>query len=263
VFQPSENVLPPASPLLYHNAPAPPAGLLFDTLLTVACNELHDLQHQTLNLLTDVAAHTSNFDVLVEDLPFIEEVENILPPISAILPACSPSPKYVVWSPTPPLHYPSPIATATVQPLAALDKVYDVDFTLFPHLFAAPPCTNEAQAYLHQYTILYEQGRKIWCPQEEFVSQDFLTNIPCTSTLDDSTPHFVTPFRAKVYHEVQIRANHTLPSVTLCSKVGKHPSSLHFLVLQQLHEPEPAGAELARAGPGSSSSRAEPWGLVH
>ena len=34
------------------------------------------------------------------------------------------------------------------------------------------------------------------------------------------------------------------------------------LVLQQLYEPEPAGAEPARAGPGSSSSRAEPWGAM-
>jgi len=35
------------------------------------------------------------------------------------------------------------------------------------------------------------------------------------------------------------------------------------VVLQQLHEPEPARAELAQAGPGSSLSRAEPWELVH
>jgi len=32
------------------------------------------------------------------------------------------------------------------------------------------------------------------------------------------------------------------------------------IVLQQLYEPEPAGAKPARAGLGSSSSRAEPWG---
>ena len=122
------------------------------------------------------------------------------------------------------------LATATlVQPPATLDDIYEVDLALFPHLFTAPPCTNKAQVHPHQYTILYEQGRKIWCPQEEFVIQDFLTNIPHASALDDTTPHFVTPFHAKVYHKVQIRANHTLPSVTLCSKVGKHPSSLNFL----------------------------------
>jgi len=227
-FQPSENVLPPASPLLYHDVPAPPAGLLFDSLLIVACHKLHNLQHELLNLLTNVAAHTSDFDVIIADLPFIEEVKNIPPPISAVLPARSPSPEYIVRSPTPPLHYPSPIAAAAVQPPATPDDTYDIDFTLFPHLFAAPPCTNEAQSHPHQYTVLYEQGRTIWCPQEEFVSQDFLTNIPHTSALDNNTPHFVTPFRAKVYHEVQIRANHTLPSVTLCLKVGKHPSSLCF-----------------------------------
>jgi len=227
-FQPSENVLPPASPLLYHDTSPPPAGLLFNSLLIVVCHKLHDLQHESLNLLTDVAAHTSDFDAIVADLPFIEEVENIPPPISAVLPARSPSPEYIVRSPTPPLRYPSPVAAAAVQPPATFDNAYEVDPALFPHLFAAPPCANKAQSHPHQYTVLYEQGRKIWCPQEEFVSQDFLTNIPCASALDNNTPHFVTPFRAKVYHEVQILAQHTLPSVTLCSKVGKHPSSLHF-----------------------------------
>src|SRR5712691_6674228 len=69
------------------------AGLLFSSLLAVARDELHNLQHESLNLLTDVAAHTTDFDRLVEDIPFIEEVENIPPPISAVLPARSPSPE--------------------------------------------------------------------------------------------------------------------------------------------------------------------------
>ena len=107
-----EQVSPPPSPFLYHDVPAPPASLLFDSLLTVTCNKLHDLQHQSLNLLTNIATHTADFDALVADLPFIEEVKNILLPISAILPARSPSPEYIVRSPTPPLRYPSPVATA-------------------------------------------------------------------------------------------------------------------------------------------------------
>jgi len=223
-FHPSENVLPPASPLLYHDVPAPPAGLLFEALLTVARNELHNVQHQSLNLLSDVAAHTAVFDQLVEELPFIKEIENILPPISAVLPARSPSPKYVVWSPTPPLRYPSPVAAPAVQPPAPINEVLN-DFDLFPNLFA---CTNPSPTHPHLYTVLHEDGRKIWCPQDEFVRKDFLANIPWASTLDTANPNFVTPFRSRVYHEVLIKAVETLPLVTICAKVGLHPASLLF-----------------------------------
>jgi len=237
-FQPSENVLPPASPLLYHDVPAPPAGLLFDSLLVVARRELHDLQHESLNLLTNVAAHTTNFDALVADLPFIEEVENIPPPISAVLPAHSLSPEYIVWSPTTPLCYPSPenlvrspspvvVATTAVQPTATLNEV-PFDFDLFPNLFAAPPCTNLSPTYPHLYTILHEDGRKIWCPQDEFIRKDFLADIPRSHTLDTANPNFVTPFHSHVYHEVNIKAVDTLPPITICVKVGLHPSSLLF-----------------------------------
>jgi len=116
-----EQVSPPPSPFLYQDVPAPPASLLFDSLLTVTRNELHELQHVSLNLLTDISTHTADFDALVADLPFIEEVENIPPPIVAL--SRSPSPEYIVQSPTPPLRYPSPVATTTIQP---------------------PPTTNEA-----------------------------------------------------------------------------------------------------------------------
>jgi len=109
---PLDQVSPLPSPFLYQDVPAPPTSLLFDSLLTVTCNKLHDLQHQSLNLLTNIATHTADFNALVADLPFIEEVKNILLPISAILPARSPSPEYIVRSPTPPLRYPSPVATA-------------------------------------------------------------------------------------------------------------------------------------------------------
>jgi len=222
-----EQVSPPPSPFLYHDVPAPPAGLLFDSLLTVARNELHELQHESLNLLTNVAAHTTLFDKIVEDLPF-EEVENIPPPISAILPAHSPSPEYVVRSPTPPLRYPSPVTTAAVQPPPTNEEAVQVDFDLFPHLFATPPCVEATQRHPHLYTVVHRNGQKIWCPQEEFVSKDFLANIPRVHHLDHLSPHFVTPFRALVYHEVLIRAVHTLPAVTLCAKVGRHPASLHL-----------------------------------
>ena len=226
-FLPSENVLPPASPLLYHDIPALPAGLLFNALLTIAHNELHDVQHQSLNLLFDVAAHTADFDVLVADVPFSEEIENIPPPISAVLPAHSPSPEYIVRSPTPPLRYPSPVTTAAVQPPAALNEVPN-DFDLFPNLFAAPPCTNPLPTHPHLYTILHNDGRKVWCPQDEFVRKDFLADIPCSQALNTANPNFVTPFRSCMYHEVHIKAVSTLPPVTICAKVGLHPSSLLF-----------------------------------
>ena len=223
-----EHISPPPSPFLYQDIPAPSASLLFDSLLTVARNELHELQHQSLNLLTDVAAHTTNFDALVADGPFIEEVENIPPPISTVLPAHSPSPEYIVQSPTPPLRYLSPVGTAAVQPPPTNDDNYLVNLDLFPHLFAAPPCTNPAPTHPHLYTVLHEQGRKVWCPQDEFVNCDFLANIPCSTTLDTANPHFVTPFRSQVYHEVHIKAIDTLPAVTICAKVGLHPTSLLF-----------------------------------
>jgi len=223
-----EQVSPLPSPFLYHDVPAPPASLLFDSLLTVARNELHALQHESLNLLTDVATHTANFDALLADVPFIEEVENIPPPISAVLPARSPSPEYVVRSPTPPLRYPSPVAAATVQPPPTNDEAFQVDFDLFPHLFATPPCVATTQRHPHLYTIIHRNGKDIWCPQEEFVSKDFLANIPRVHHLDHLSPHFVTPFCALVYHEVLIRPQHTLPPVTLCAKVGCHPASLNL-----------------------------------
>jgi len=156
-----KQVSPPPSPFLYQDIPAPPASLLFDSLLTVARNKLHELQHASLNLLTDVATHTTDFNVLVADLPFIEEVENIPPPIIAL--SRSPSPEYIVRSPTPPLCYPSPITATTIQP-PPTDETFQVDFDLFPHLFATPPCVGTTQRHPHLYTIVHRNGETIWCP---------------------------------------------------------------------------------------------------
>ena len=228
VFQPSENILPPASPLLYHDVPAPPAGLLFSSLLTVARNKLHELQHASLNLLTNIAAHTTDFDAIVADLPFIKEVENIPLPISAVLPARLPTPALRYPSPEYVVRSPSPVVAATaVQPPTTLNEV-PLDFDLFPNLFAALPCTNPSPTHPHLYTVLHEDGRKIWCPQDEFIRKDFLADIPRGQALDTANPNFVTPFRSRVYHEVHIKAINTLPPITICAKVGLHPSSLLF-----------------------------------
>jgi len=213
-FRPIEDILPPPSPLLYHDVPVPPAGVLFDTLLTVARNELYDLQHQSLTLLTNIATYTANFDRLVEDILFIEEVENIPLPISAVLPARSLLPEYIVRSPTPPLRYPSPVAAAaTIQPPPAFD------FTLFPNLFAEPPCLQGADTHPHLYTVVYEAGKKIWCPQDEYIYRNPLGIIPRVEDLDNLSPFYITPFRALTYHKVHIPSN-VLPAVTICAKVG-------------------------------------------
>ena len=223
---PVDQISPPPSPFLYQDVPAPPASLLFDSLLTVTRNELHALQHESLNLLTNVATHIANFNEIIADLPFIEEVENIPPPVT--VPSRSPLPDYIVQSPTPPLRYLSPITAAAVQSPPTTNETVQVDFDLFPHLFATPPCVGATQCHPHLYTIVHRNGETIWCPQEEFVSKDFLANIPHVHHLDHLSPHFVTPFRALVYHEVVIRPQHTLPPVTLCAKVGRHPASLHL-----------------------------------
>jgi len=222
-----EQVSPPPSPFLYQDIPTLPTSLLFDSLLTVARNKLHALQHESLNLLTNVATHVADFNEIVADLPFIEEVENIPPPISAVLPAHSPSPEYIVRSPTPPLRYPSPVAAASVQPPPIVNN-YQVDLTVFGHLFANPACTEEANTHPHLYTVVYEAGKKVWCPQDKYIHCNPLGIIPRVQDLDNASPHFVTPFRALTYHEVHIHANEVLPPITICTKVGRHPSSLHF-----------------------------------
>jgi len=78
------------------------------------------------------------------------------------------------------------------------------------------------------YTVVYKRGEKIWCPQDKYIYCNPLSIIPRVQDLDEVSPLFVTPFHALTYHEVLIWAIHTLLSITLCTKVGHHPSSLHF-----------------------------------
>jgi len=97
-----------------------------------------------------------------------------------------------------------------------------------PATFAAPPCTKVADTHPHLYTVVYEHGEKIWCPQNEYIHRNPLGIIPQVQDLDEVSTLFVTPFHALTYHEVLIRAIHTLLPITICTKVGCHPSSLHF-----------------------------------
>jgi hypothetical protein len=107
--------------------------------------------------------------------------------------------------------------------IPAYNKAY-----LYPHLFSAPPCTADTCYHPHQYTVSFQNGENIWTPQEEFVNRDFLRLIPYSQDLTEALPHFVTPFRAQVFHTVSIPSTSPLPPIFLCTKVGRHTYSTPF-----------------------------------
>ena len=76
--------------------------------------------------------------------------------------------------------------------------------------------------------LFYKCGEKIWCPQDEYIHHNPLSIIPQVQDLDNVSPLFVTSFQTLTYHKVYIQSNHTLPAITICTKVDCHPSSLHF-----------------------------------
>jgi hypothetical protein len=80
----------------------------------------------------------------------------------------------------------------------------------------------------HQYTVSFQNGENIWTPQEEFTNRDFLHLIPHSQDLSEALPHFVTPFRAQVFHTVSILSMGPLPPIFLCAKVGRHTYSAPF-----------------------------------
>jgi hypothetical protein len=133
-------------------------------------------------------------------------IENIPPPIIE-------TPANRITSPHPPTF---------VLPLGDFNRA-----ELF-HLFTAPPCIAANDSHPHQYTVIYERGKKIWTLQEEYFLRDFLQHIPSWNTLDNHPDNFITPFRTHQYHTIQLTANGPLPKVHLCAKLGCHPSSLHF-----------------------------------
>ena len=150
------------------------------------------------------------FEEVIERIPLANiPVENLLPPVVTAPVAAVPSPAL----PTPPhrtLHLP-------VLP--------EVD--LFPNLFTAPLCTT-ADNHPHQYTVVYEYGKRIWTPQDEYVQRDFLVNIPKFDDLEAYHLYFAMLFRALCYHFVQVAANGPLPNIYLCAKLGLHPRSTTF-----------------------------------
>jgi hypothetical protein len=120
------------------------------------------------------------------------------------------------------------LAATAVQPTPAADFL-QVDFQLLPHLFVEPPCVVENQTrHPHQYTVVYENDRQVWCPQAEYLNPDCIRDIPRVADLDDLFPHFLTTFRSLVYHSIKLKPVGANPAPTICAKVGRHPSSLHF-----------------------------------
>ena len=99
---------------------------------------------------------------------------------------------------------------------------------LYPHLFSTLPCTTDTHYHPHQYTISFQNSENVWTPQEEFTNQDFLRLIPHSQDLTEALPHFVTPFRAQVFHTVPVLSTGPLPPIFLCAKVRRHTYSAPF-----------------------------------
>ena len=140
--------------------------------------------------------------VYLADIP----VKNLPPPVVE-------APVQTVPSPRPTLVVPRPLA----------DQV-----EYFPQLFAAPPCTTTTDHHLHQYTVIYDHGEKVWVSQNEYLVWDFINLFPKYTDLSEHPNNFVTPFRSHLFHKIQLAANGPLPNIYLCAKVSRHPNSLHF-----------------------------------
>jgi hypothetical protein len=165
-----------------------------------------------------------------EEIP-VEE----LPPPQVFAPVATiPSP--VPESPV--LHQgPAPAVFSVVEPTVLLPhQQFDEspvipaynEADLYLHLFSAPSCTVDTRYHPHQYTVSFQNGENVWTPQEEFVNRDFLRLIPHSQDLTEALPHFITPFRAQVFHMVSIPSTGPLPPIFLCAKVGRHTYSAPF-----------------------------------
>ena len=150
------------------------------------------------------------------------------------------APVATVASPAPPSPSPTPASikqetpeppTLTFSPAPVQPAPPSFNAAaLFPQLFGVPPCVDQApHSHPHQYSLLYQGEKALWCPQEELGNVDVLATIPTTEELDRYPPNFVTRFRCPVPHTTLLEScTGILPPVTLCSKVGLHPHSVHF-----------------------------------
>ena len=150
------------------------------------------------------------------------------------------APVTTVASPAPPSPSPTPASikqetpeppTLTFSPAPVQPAPPSFDAAaLFPQLFGIPPCVDQApHSHPHQYSLLYQGEKALWCPQEELGNVDILATIPIVEELDNYPPNFVTRFCCPVPHTTLLESRTgVLPPVTLCSKVGLHPHSAHF-----------------------------------
>jgi hypothetical protein len=162
-------------------------------------------------------------------------------PVEELLPPQVFTPIAVVPSPVPEspiLHQgPAPAVFPIIEPAVLLlhrhfnespvIPAYN-EADLYPHLFSTPPCTADTRYHPHQYTVSFQNGENVWTLQEEFVNRDFLRLIPYSQDLTEALLHFVTPFRAQVFHTVSIPSTGPLPPIFLCAKVGRHTYSAPF-----------------------------------
>ena len=208
--------VPPASPLVAVDRIDTPPSFLH-VLADVAAQQAYilspQLQYPPANEAQDAYVHLQ-FEEVVDRVPLADI------PVENLPPAVVEAPVAIVPLPAPP----TPVLQELPLPVVPLYAEHE----LFPHLWAAPPCSLADDVHPHQYTVVYERGEKIWCPQEEFIFRDILGTIPRYTELDNHPAYFVTPFRALAYHHIQLVANGPLPNVHLCAKVGRHPPSLHF-----------------------------------
>ena len=200
--------VPPALPLVAVDRIDTPPNFLH-VLTDIAAQQAYilspQLQYPPTVEAQDAYVHLQ-FEEVIDRVPLADI------PVENLPPAIVEAPVATVPSPTPP----TPVLQELPLPVVPLYAEHE----LFPHLWAAPPCSLADDVHPHQYTIVYERGEKIWCPQEEFIFQDILGTIPQYTELDNYPDLFVTPFRALVYHSIQLATNGPLPNIHLCAKVG-------------------------------------------
>ena len=213
------NATPPYSPVPY-------------ALLELAKEAL---RHQHLNKEDGSPLPSLQYPLLKAFVPDKEiPVEELPPPQVFALVAVVPSPA----PESPVLHRGSTPAVLRIVEPAVLSphRLFDEspiipnynEADLYPHLFSALPCTTDTRYHPHQYTVSFQNGENVWTPQEEFTNRDFLCLIPYSQDLSEALPHFVTPFRAQVFHTVSIPSMGPLPPIFLCTKVRHHTYSAPF-----------------------------------
>ena len=240
---------PPESPF-YHVL----VEVALDNLVHAARQELYQEEEENLHAHIEEPEPELQYPDPV-DVPFGEPLWSNSPNVSAQEPLWDENqdvpdlellrplvfaPVATVASPAPPSPSPAPASikqetpkpptlTFSPTPIQPAPPSFDAA-ALFPQLFGVPPCVDQApHSHPHQYSLLYQGEKALWCPQEELGNVDVLTTIPTVEELDNYPPNFITRFRCLVPHTTLLESRTgVLPPITLCSKVGLYPHSTHF-----------------------------------